>query len=293
MMRARGRSVLLLVAALLLATACRRRAAADLPPLARALLAEGQELGAGAPSNDEDAAALRAIAATARAELARTPSRAPAAALNRAIFETTAFVREVDDHDLRFVLLPSVLQAHRGSCVGLGTLYLAVAELVGVRARGIMVPGHFYVQVDDRGRWRNVELLRRGEEMPEAWYRDRYGARGSDVAGRPLSPAEVTGVVAYDVGNERRRQGRLPEARRAYERAVRDFPGLAEAHASLGATLQLLGALDQAAAAYASARRLDPQLPGLGRNVELLNAERAATRKSADVGASTRWPPVR
>jgi hypothetical protein len=39
--------------------------------------------------------------------------------------------------------------------------------------------------------------------------------------------------------------------------------------------LQLAGALDEAAAAYARARALDPKLPGLDQNVELLDAERA------------------
>jgi tetratricopeptide (TPR) repeat protein len=276
-MRARRASVLLLSAIILPALACRRRAveARELPPLARALLAEGRELGDAPASPDGGAAALRAIAAASRTAIGRAPSRSPAAGLNEALLGTAAFSREVDDKDLRFVLLPSVLEGRRGSCVGLGTLYLAVAELVGVRARGVMVPGHFYVQVWEGERWRNVELLRRGEEMPDNWYRERYGAAGIDVAGRPLSPAEVVGVVAYDVGNERRRQGRLADARQAYARAVREFPTLAEAHASLGATLHLLGQLDEAAAAYASAQRLNSTLPGLDRNVELLNAERA------------------
>jgi tetratricopeptide (TPR) repeat protein len=287
------RRIFLTFAALLLAApACRWRApeADDLPPLSRALLDVARDLGDGPSSprpGGQDAARLRTVATTARAVLESRPGLAPAPSLNEALFGRAAFAREVDDKALRFVLLPSVLEARRGSCVGLGTLYLAVAELVGVRARGVLVPGHFYVQVQDGDgngdgnvdRWRNVELLRRGETMPDAWYRARYGAPAGEVAGRPLSPAQVVGVVAYDVGNERRRQGRLADARRAFERAVRDFPELAEAHASLGATLQLLGDLDAAAAAYATARRLDAALPGLDRNVELLDAERAARRK--------------
>jgi tetratricopeptide (TPR) repeat protein len=238
---------------------------------------------------------LQQVAAAARVALARRPT-APAAAMSEAIFEGAApFAREVDDKDVRFVLLPFVLAAHRGSCVGLGSLFLAVAPLAGVEARGVLVPGHFYVQVREGGRWRNVELLRSGEEMPDGWYRAKYGAPPGPVAGRPLTSDEVVGVVAYDVGNERRRQGRLADARRAYERAVRAFPGYAQAHAGLGATLQLLGALDEAKAAYADARRLDPTLPGLDQNVELLERERrgrndaAVTRAGA--GAAAPAPP--
>jgi tetratricopeptide (TPR) repeat protein len=246
------------------------------PPLARALFDVERDL-ADAPTA-EGPRRLREVAAVARAALAREPARGPAVALGEAIFQASGFVREVDDPDLRYVFLSPVLEARRGSCVGLGSLFLAVAELVGIRARGVLVPGHFYVQVEEGHGWRNVELLRRGEEMPDAWYRARYGAPAGAVAGTPLDPTQVPGVVAYDVGNERRRAGRLAEARRAYERAVRALPSFAQAHASLAAVLQLTGAMDEAAAAYAEARRLEPDLPGLARNLELLEAERARRR---------------
>jgi tetratricopeptide (TPR) repeat protein len=261
---------------MLLATAggCRaeRSLEKDLPPLTRSLFEIERDLGPSASSDGPRH--LRDVVTAARGALAREPARGPAVALGEAIFQTSGFIREVDDPDLRYVFISSVLETHRGSCVGLGTLFLAVAELAGVRARGVMVPGHFYVQVEEGDRWRNVELLRRGEEMPDTWYRSRYGAPAGSVAGTPLEPAQVQGVVAYDVGNERRREGRVTEARRAYERAARALPAFAEAQASLGAALHLAGALDEAATAYQKARNLEPNLPGLARNIELLDAER-------------------
>jgi tetratricopeptide (TPR) repeat protein len=258
-----------------------------LPPLTRALFELGLEArggdpaaGAGVDEARGDEATLRALGAAARAALVGAPATARAAALDRAVFDGGAFAREVEDPDLRFVLVPSVVAARRGSCVGLGTLYLAVAELAGVPARAVLVPGHFYVQVDEGARWRNVELLRRGEEMPASWYEARYPIPRARAAtyGRPLTPDEVLAVVAYDVGNQRRRQDRLPEARRFFSRAVDLFPDFAEAHASLGATLHLLGRLDEADAAYRAARRLAPALPGLDRNIDLLETERRARR---------------
>src|SRR5262249_40995751 len=154
----------------------------------------------------------------------------------------------------------------------LGTLYIALGELLGWKVEGVMVPGHFFVRVEDGGRSHNVELLRRGEEMPDAWYAHRFAAPGSGAPeyGRALSPAEVLGVVEYDVGNERRRSGRLAEARRAYGLAGHLFPHFAEAHASLGATLQLLGVLDGALESYRVAHRENPGLPGIDRNIALL-----------------------
>jgi tetratricopeptide (TPR) repeat protein len=85
-------------------------------------------------------------------------------------------------------------------------------------------------------------------------------------------------VVEYDIGNERRRQSRLEEARRAYERAVQNFPDFAEAHASLGATLHLLGVLDGAEEHYRAALLANPNLPGLDGNIMLLGRERAQVR---------------
>jgi regulator of sirC expression with transglutaminase-like and TPR domain len=208
-------------------------------------------------------------------ELAANRGRSLSELLSELIFGRFGFVREVEDTSLGFVLLPSVLERRRGSCVGLGTLFLALVEGLGGEASGIMRPGHFYVRAREAGGARNVELLRRGEAMPDAWYARRFPVPGGSAHeyGRPLSVSEVLGVVEYNVGNERRRQLRLPESRAAFSRAVRLFPELAEAHASLGAVEQLLGDLAAARASYQRAQAVNPQLPGVAQNLALLEAE--------------------
>lgn len=218
---------------------------------------------------------LQRLADEAQRELARTPQRSPAAVLSELIFERWGFVREVTDTHLDFVFLPSVLERRRGSCVGLGTLFLALAEALGQSASGVIMPGHFYVRVQERGQARNVELLRTGEAMPDAWYGQRFPVPGGAAPeyARPLSPAEVLGVVEYNLGNERRRQLRLSEARAAFTRAMQAFPQLSEAHASLGAVEQLLGNLEAAAASYRRAHDVNPHLPGVDQNLALLAAE--------------------
>lgn len=243
-------------------------------PFTDALLAVEDDADALPPSASADVIPkLARIADRVRAAKKRTTSRADA--LNRVVFGELGFVREVDDPDLRFVSLDSVIDSRRGSCVGLGTLYIALGELLRWPVEGVLVPGHFYVRVDEGGKHRNVELLRRGEEMPDAWYPKRFAvpARGAPEYGRGLSTKEILGVVEYDVGRQRMRQGRLSEARRALRRATSFFPAFAEAHASLGATAQLLGALDEARSSYVAARRENPDLPGVERNWELLGLE--------------------
>lgn len=219
---------------------------------------------------------LARLTALARAAINPRPASA-SASLNELLFERLGFVREVEDTDLRFVLLPSVLRERRGSCVGLGTLYLALTEALEVPARGVLRPGHFYVRLEESGKHTNVELLRRGEFMPDSWYDRRFPVPGGAAReyGRPLTPEETLGVVEYNVGNQRRREHRIDDARQAYGRAVGHFPDFAEAHASLGTALHLLGRLDEAAASYRTAKRVNPHLPHVEDNLSLLETERS------------------
>jgi hypothetical protein len=137
------------------------------------------------------------------------------------------------------------------------------------------VPGHFFVRSGDGRELRNVELLRRGEAMPDAWYRGKYGPwpPGGAEYFRPLSIDELVAVHWFDTGNQLRAARDLDGAARAYARAAAAFPAFAEAHASLGAVRQLEGDLLGAQAAYDEAARARSDLPGLGKNVTLLKRE--------------------
>jgi tetratricopeptide (TPR) repeat protein len=270
----------------LCANACRRTADPNqLPPNLRALLAVGREFGEHDQTVEAEAAfELERIAAG----VSSASKGGITAAFNAAVFGALGFVREITDTDLAFVLLPSVLRRRRGSCVGLGSLYLALAELLAIPASGVLLPGHFFVRLQDGGRTRNVELLRRGEELPESWYRQRYPIPGgaAPAYARALSGTEIQGVVEFDIGNQRKRQGRLQQARRAYQRATQHFPDLAEAHASLGAVLHLLGQLDDAERAYLVAEQKYPSLPGLGDNIALLRREHADSRRETFIDSN-------
>ena len=193
---------------------------------------------------------------------------------NAVVFGELGFVREIESRDVRFFRLPSVIAERRGSCLGLGALYLALGERLGVGLDGVMVPGHFFVRTRG-GTPRNVELLRRGEAMPDEWYRAKYGPwpAGSDEYLRPLTPSEMAAVHWFNAGNTLRAARDLRSAGLAYARAVAEFPAFAEAQASLGAVRQLEGALEDAEAAYEDAARARADLPGLAENLALLKQE--------------------
>jgi hypothetical protein len=216
-------------------SSCRPAAPPPPGPMASALLATAAELGAAPEAVAQAWAEIDRIAT--RVERRRRSGGDDArggevAALTAVVFDDLGFAREIDDDDLRFFVLPSVLAARRGSCLGLGAVVLMVAERIGLPLDGVRVPGHFFVRMRGPSA-RNVELLRRGEIMPDAWYRQKYGPWSED-GGRyfvPLSVEETSALFWFNAGNFARREGDLVRARRAYERALAEAPDFAEARA--------------------------------------------------------------
>jgi regulator of sirC expression with transglutaminase-like and TPR domain len=194
--------------------------------------------------------------------------------LTAVVFGELGFAREVERTATRFMLLPSVVADRKGSCVGLGALYLVLAERLGIPLDGVMVPGHFFVRARASGttRARNVELLRRGEAMPDSWYVGKYGPWPAEATAylRPLSPEEVLAIHWFNLGNQRRGDRDWTGAAEAYGHATDELPAFAEAWASLGAMRQTAGDRVGAARAYRSAGRANPDLAGLAQNVQLL-----------------------
>jgi tetratricopeptide (TPR) repeat protein len=245
-------------------------------PVASALLAFAAEQGIPPAEAARAWARIEEIAATV------SPGRPGSGTdgldrLNTVIFGDLGFVREIERADATFLLLPSVVAGRRGSCVGLSALYLTVGERLGIPLDGVLVPGHFFVR--RRGpQARNVELLRGGQDMPDAWYLEKYGPWDAAASAymRPLTIAEVIAVHWFNVGNQRRAGGDVLGSIEAYGRAVDEFPAFAEAAASLGAVEHLQGDLRAAEVSYRAAARARPDLPGMTHNLSLLEAERSA-----------------
>ncbi len=268
------------------AAGCRRGGAPDALPFTRDLITAGRPAGE-RPNVEATLRALQEIAENVRRERRAALADSAAQVLARVVFAQRGFEREIDDKALRFMQLDHVLTSKRGSCVGLAALFLALGEIVGPElgfiVNGVLVPGHFFVRVSDRTGTHNVELLRRGEEMPDTWYRPRFHvpASGAPAYMRALERPEILAVLAYNLGNDLRQRGRLNDAQAAFASAARAFPQMAEASASLGTVLHMLGRLPEADASYAAARAADPTLEGLDRNIGLLRAEAATANDSS------------
>ncbi len=252
-------------AALLLMAACRQE-----PPLearselAASLLAVSESvrvaLDPQIPKADDVTARLDELVGQARA-LVQKDDKDAAAALAELLFETHGYVREVDDAGIVHTLLPYVVENKKGSCVGLSALYLVLAEQAGIQAKGMLVPGHFFVRVLRGERVQNVELLRRGEVMSEKWYRGKWPhPEGADYM-RPLSAKETAAVLLYNAANAFRDRGRLERAKQMYERVIEVLPRFAEPRANLGSVYEREGDTPSACRCYARALAINPALP--------------------------------
>jgi regulator of sirC expression with transglutaminase-like and TPR domain len=271
------------LAAVLACAGCRRPESLEAPNLSVELMelayTEGVLAGIELPE--------RATAWATMEEIIERALRADgdvATAVSAVLFDEMGFVREVDDQELRYLLLPSVLAGRRGSCVGLAEVYLAVAGSLRLPLSGVLVPGHFFVRSATDAGPRNVETLRCGEAMPDSWYRQRWAVPdGVSAYMRPLGAGETLAVVHFNLGNAYRRQRRLADALAHFTAAVELFGDFPEAHASQGLVRHLSGDLDGAAMAYDNARRLHPGLPGLELN--LLELQRERSRRGRGVAS--------
>jgi len=210
-----------------------------------------------------------------------------------ALFGQLGFRREIESTFPRHHLLASVLTHRRGSCVGLVSVYLAVAERLGVPINAELVPGHLHLRLGGPDPV-YIETLRGGEVVADAFYRDKYiGTRQLGPAyRRPLTTQELLAVVRFNLGNHHREQGDPERAEAEYRAAAEAFPVFAEAHASLGLVLHARGDLAGARAAYAAAARVDAWLPGLAQSLEALDAEAIDPPSMDPAPAATRASPA-
>ena len=256
---------------------CTRSATQRPPgPITSALFALAAEFGADTNATSRAFADLQDIAR--RVEKRHAGSHADIADdVNAVVFGELGFEREIHSTASRFFQLSSVIDQRRGNCLGLGALYLAIGERIGVPLDGVLLPGHFFVRTRGTSR-HNVELLRRGEAMPDGWYRTKYGPwpEAGSAYFRPITVTELVAVHWYNRGNDLRAAGDMVAAEAAYARAAREFSGFAEAHASLGTVQQLRGAFGEAGISYRAAALAWPDLPGLAGNLELLERQLAS-----------------
>ena len=128
-----------------------------------------------------------------------------------------------------------VLRTGYGDCMGRSSLYLAVAERLGLPIHGVQTPSHVFVRWDDGTYRRNIECTEFGFERTDASYDGREGLvlAAADVASgaylRNLQKRQFLALALVNRAARFRAEDDLLTAARAYHDSLRLDPRCAAA----------------------------------------------------------------
>jgi regulator of sirC expression with transglutaminase-like and TPR domain len=249
------------------------------------------------PKIDADAYLARVNAVSHQARLAIGSERKGAKIvpiLNELIFEKIGITPEQVAYNEDF-LIDRLLDEKRGRCSGLVSLYLAIAEDLGLPLVAVCVPEHVFVRWDpwapaeeqfrekrgwfSKPRQINIETTYAGKELPDADYRrmlrGKASLRGANFYMRALTKREAIGLLLSPLGSALREQGRLEEAMQACQLAVKVNENDAEAWNNLGMVYRRQKELKAARMAYARAIEIFPAFAEAHNNLGSITSDAA------------------
>jgi tetratricopeptide (TPR) repeat protein len=140
-----------------------------------------------------------------------------------------------------FTFLPSVLDSRRGVCLGVSTLYLAIAERIGLPLESITPPGHIFLRYKQGDTLINIETTMRGVHIPTDEYLS-LTVKELDVR----TNKEVVGMSFVNLASTFLGQGKWQQAADTYEKALPFMPDDPLVHELLGSAYFILGKKRQA-----------------------------------------------
>lgn len=157
--------------------------------------------------------------------------------LNRLIFYEmgfrfpphSAYAKNID----RFTFLPEVLESRRGVCLGVSTLYLCLAQRIGLDLEIITPPGHIYLATKEG---LNIETTLRGVHIPTEEY---LGINNRSLEKRTMK--EVIGMAHMNHASVWLSEGDWQKSCDSYAKAMPFMPDDSELKTWYGAALLLNG----------------------------------------------------
>ncbi len=164
------------------------------------------------------------MALQVRAYLSSAPSpKEIIQAINTFLFEQqhikfppqSVFMKDID----RYTLLASVMDNHLGVCLGVTTVYLALAQRLELPLEIITPPGHIFVRYRNGDHVINIETTARGIHVPSESY---LGVNTYRLPQRDMR--EVVGMTHVNQASVYLHSARHQEAKIAYEKAQQYMP---------------------------------------------------------------------
>lgn len=165
---------------------------------------------------------LMALQILARTSLGALP-REKIAAINHFLFDEMRFrfpphSIHAKDIDL-YTFLPSILDSRRAVCLGVSTIYLCIAQRLGLELEIVTPPGHIYLRYRDDKDCINIETTARGIDLPDHVY---MGVATPTLQTR--TKKEVVGLTFFNQASVLWQNGKFCEAVAAYEKARQTLP---------------------------------------------------------------------
>jgi tetratricopeptide (TPR) repeat protein len=190
--------------------------------------------------------------------------------INDYLFNELGFKAISHADDPNDLFLHSVMDRRQGYCLSLSVLYLSVAERLGLKVYGVVVPGHFFVRYD-AGRTRfNIETTSNGATPSDDHYITKFkiGQSSRDtIYMKNLTKRQTLGCFFNNLGNVYNDIGDSDTAQLALERAVAINPTLSESRANLGNIYLKKGRVEEAIRQYRAAIELNPNDPKAHNNI--------------------------
>ncbi|MCX7949739.1 MAG: tetratricopeptide repeat protein [Treponemataceae bacterium] len=181
------------------------------------------------------------------------------AVMGKYLFEEVGFRYELGLEKGSF--LSFTLREKKGNSLGIATIYLALAETLGLPLFGVYVPKHVLVRYDDGKKAFFIDTGDKGKIHPEEYYQKNFPIpEENEFYLRKLKKKEVMGILLHERGVFYAGRGRFDEALADYERALAINPDFAEAYNSRGLLYKELGRFDEALADYSKAVALNPRM---------------------------------
>ena len=157
------------------------------------------------------------------------------------------------NEDAKARFLHCVLDRGKGNCQGLSTLYLSIAERIGLPAYGVLVPAHAFVRCVAGEERTNIDPAARGFEYPDARYvrshRVPRQTGGKGVFLRDLDKRQYVALQLTAVGAAYNAEGNRYKAIGVFSRSLGVEPGHAWVWGYVAAIYRKQGKPDQALAA--------------------------------------------
>jgi regulator of sirC expression with transglutaminase-like and TPR domain len=125
------------------------------------------------------------------------------------------YSKEID----QYTFLPSVLESHRGVCLGVSILYMSLAQRLDFPLEMVTPPGHIYVRYRQGDVVINIETTARGIHLDSDEY---LGINGSTLPVRNLK--EVIGLAHFNHAATYLERCDYAGALKIYERALPYMP---------------------------------------------------------------------